>query len=182
MPSHCRLLLCIQTGKKLSDEDKLTYEPRQFYVRSEQEMRDLFPYALQAIDNTQKIADRCHITIPYDEDRILRIPRYDAPDGMDSEVYLRQLCDEGFKERYPEDKFADKIPEYRERLLYELGVISQMGYVNYFLIVWDFINYAKSQDIPVGPGRGSAAGSMVSYCIHITGEEAYFCLWSCSFC
>ena len=163
-----QVLVCIQTGKKLSDEDKLTYEPRQFYVRSEQEMRDLFPYAQQAIDNTQKIADRCHITIPYDEDRILRIPRYDAPDGMDSEVYLRQLCDEGFKERYPEDKFADKIPEYRERLLYELGVISQMGYVNYFLIVWDFINYAKSQDIPVGPGRGSAAGSMVSYCIHIT--------------
>ncbi len=154
------ILLCIQTGKRLSDEDRMRYPGGQFYVKSEQEMRALFPYAQEALDNTQKIADRCNVEIEFG---VLKLPHFDVPEGYDSWTYLNKLCADGMKERYP-----DAGPELRERLDYELNTIRTMGYVDYFLIVWDYINYARSQGIIVGPGRGSAAGSIVSYCLHIT--------------
>ena len=154
------ILLCLQTGSKLSDENRMRYEGGQYYVKSEEEMKSLFPYAPDALENTQKIADRCHVEITFGE---YKIPHYDVPEGHDAWSYLNLLCDRGFKERYPEGG-----SDIRERLDYELSVIKTMGFVDYFLIVWDFINYAKSNDIPVGPGRGSAAGSLVSYCLHIT--------------
>ncbi len=157
------ILLCIQTGKKLSDEDRMRYEGGQYYVKSEDEMRDLFPYALEAIENTQKIADRCHVDIEFG---VTKLPHFEVPKGYDSWSYLNELCSRGLKERYPEDDGT-----LRERLDYELSTIRQMGYVDYFLIVWDFINYAREHDIPVGPGRGSAAGSIVSYCLHITNID-----------
>ncbi len=157
------LLLCLQTGKTVKDEDRLRYEGGQYYVKSEDEMRALFPYALEALENTQKIADRCNVEIEFG---VTKLPHFEVPEGYDSWTYLNKLCDEGLKERYP-----DKIEELRPRLDYELGIINKMGYVDYFLIVWDFINYARSQDIPVGPGRGSAAGSIVSYCLHITNID-----------
>ena len=154
------ILLCIQTGKKLSDENRMRYPGGQFYVKSEEEMRKLFPYALEAIENTQKVADRCNVEI---ELGVTKLPHFDVPEGYDSWTYLNKLCDDGMAERYPYDDGS-----IRERLQYELNTIRQMGYVDYFLIVWDYINYAKENGIPVGPGRGSAAGSVVSYCLHIT--------------
>ncbi len=157
------VLLCIQTGKKLSDEDRLRYEGGQYYLKSEDEMRALFPYAEEALDNTQKIADRCQVTIEFG---VTKLPQYDVPGGITAWEYLNQLCKEGLEKRYPN---ADDA--IRERLTYELGVIQSMGYVDYFLIVWDFVHYAKSQGIPVGPGRGSAAGSLVSYCLEITSID-----------
>ena len=157
------ILLCIQTAKKLSDEDRMRYEGGQYYVKSEEEMRALFPYAQEAIENTQKIADRCHVEIEFG---VTKLPHFEVPEGYDSWSYLNELCDQGLKERYPEDDGT-----LRERLNYELSTIRRMGYVDYFLIVWDFINYAREKGIPVGPGRGSAAGSIVSYCLHITNID-----------
>ncbi len=157
------LLLCLQTGKTVNDENRLRYEGGQFFVKSEDQMRALFMYAPEAIENTQKIADRCNVEIKFGE---TKLPHFDVPEGYDSWTYLNKLCDDGLKERYPDDD-----GKLRERLDYELSVIKKMGYVDYFLIVWDFINYARSQGIPVGPGRGSAAGSIVSYCLHITNID-----------
>ncbi|MFI3207780.1 MAG: DNA polymerase III subunit alpha, partial [Eubacteriales bacterium] len=154
------ILLCIQTGKKLSDENRMRYEGGQYFVKSEEEMKTLFPYALEAIENTQKIADRCEVEIEFG---VTKLPKYDVPDNTTSPEYLRKLCFEGLEKRYP--NYADDL---KERMEYELTTIENMGYVDYFLIVWDFINYAKSNDIMVGPGRGSAAGSIVSYCLEIT--------------
>ena len=154
------ILLCIQTGKKLADENRMRYEGGQYYVKSQEEMAALFPYARQAVENTQKIADRCHVEIEFG---VTKLPRYDVPDGMTSWEYLNKLCWEGLEQRYGEG--AD---ENRERLKYELDTIRNMGYVDYFLIVWDFIKYARDHGIAVGPGRGSAAGSIVSYCLGIT--------------
>ena len=154
------ILLCIQTGKKVADENRMRYEGGQYYCKSEEEMRRLFPYAQEAIDNTQKIADRCDVEIEFG---VTKLPRYEVPEGYDSWGYLNHLCNEGLKMRYPEDDGTLK-----KRLDYELDVIHTMGYVDYFLIVWDFIHFAKSHGISVGPGRGSAAGSIVSYCLEIT--------------
>lgn len=154
------ILLCIQTGKKLSDENRMRYEGGQYYVKSEEEMGALFPYALQALDNTQKIADRCFVEIEFG---VTKLPKYDVPSGYTSWEYLQKLCYEGLEKRY-----GERADELRERLDYELGTIKNMGYVDYFLIVWDFIKYAKDHGIAVGPGRGSAAGSIVSYCLEIT--------------
>lgn len=157
------ILLCIQTGKKVADENRMRYEGGQYYVKSEEEMRELFSYIPEAIDNTAKIAERCNVEIEFG---VTKLPRYEVPEGYDSWGYLNYLCSEGFKERYPEDDGTLK-----ERLEYELGVIKSMGYVDYFLIVWDFINFARSHGIAVGPGRGSAAGSIVSYCLKITNID-----------
>lgn len=157
------MLLCIQTGKKLSDENRMRYEGGQYYIKSEEEMRELFPYALQALENTQKIAERCNVEIEFG---VTKLPKYDVPEGYTSWEYLNHLCYEGLKRRYPD---VDRSLE--ERLEYELSVIKSMGYVDYFLIVWDFIKYAKDHGIAVGPGRGSAAGSIVSYCLEITSID-----------
>ena len=157
------ILLCIQTGKKVADEDRLRYEGGQYYCKSEEEMRKLFPYAKEAIDNTHKIAERCNVEIEFG---VTKLPKYEVPEGFDSWTYLNHLCQEGFKDRYPDDDGT-----LSRRLDYELGVIRTMGYVDYFLIVWDFINYARSQNIMVGPGRGSAAGSIVSYTLGITNID-----------
>ncbi len=154
------VLLCIQTNAKVADEDRMRYEGGQFYVKSEEEMRQLFPYAPQALENTAKIAERCNVTIAFGE---TKLPRFDVPDGFTAEEYLTRLCREGLSRRYGE-RAAELLPQ----LEYELGVIRRMGYVDYFLIVWDFINYARTHDIPVGPGRGSAAGSLVAYTTGIT--------------
>ena len=154
------ILLCIQTGKKLADENRMRYEGGQYYVKSQEEMAALFLYARQAVENTQKIADRCHVEIEFG---VTKLPKYDVPDGMTSWEYLNRLCYEGLEQRYGEG-----AQENRERLKYELDTIQNMGYVDYFLIVWDFIKYAKDHGIAVGPGRGSAAGSIVSYCLGIT--------------
>lgn len=157
------LLLCIQTGKKVSDEDRMRYEGGQYYVKSEEEMRALFPYAQQAIDNTAKIAERCHVEIEFG---VTKLPHFEVPEGYDSWTYLNKLCLDGLNERYPDDDGTLK-----KKLDYELGVIKRMGYVDYFLIVWDYINYCRENGIAVGPGRGSAAGSIVSYCMHITNID-----------
>ncbi|MCQ2517755.1 MAG: DNA polymerase III subunit alpha [Lachnospiraceae bacterium] len=154
------LLLCLQTGKKVTDEDRMKYEGDQFYVKSEMEMRELFTYASEAVDNTAVIADRCNVEIKFHE---TKLPHFDVPEGYTTESYLTELCEEGFKERYPNDDGT-----LHDQMMYELSVISKMGYIEYFLIVWDFINYAKHHDIPVGPGRGSAAGSIVAYALKIT--------------
>lgn len=154
------ILLCIQTGKKRADENRMRYEGGQYYVKSEEEMRQLFPYAQEALDNTQKIADRCHVEIEFG---VTKLPKFDVPEGYTSWEYLNKLCEEGLKKRYPKDAQAHK-----GKLDYELSVIKKMGYVDYFLIVWDFIRYAREHDIMVGPGRGSAAGSLVSYTLGIT--------------
>ena len=154
------ILLCIQTGKKLADENRMRYDGGQYYVKSEEEMQRLFPYAKQALENTQKIADRCHVEIEFG---VTKLPKYDVPEGYTSWEYLQKLCYEGLEKRY-----GDPSEELKDRLSYELETIHQMGYVDYFLIVWDFIKYAKDHGISVGPGRGSAAGSIVSYCLEIT--------------
>ncbi|MEG1715524.1 MAG: DNA polymerase III subunit alpha [Lachnospiraceae bacterium] len=157
------ILLCIQTGKKLADENRMRYEGGQFYVKSEEEMAQLFPYALQALENTQKIADRCKVEIEFG---VTKLPKYDVPDGKTSWEYLNELCFQGLQKRY--DTPGEELIQ---RLTYELDVIQTMGYVDYFLIVWDFIKYAKDHEIAVGPGRGSAAGSIVSYCLEITNID-----------
>ena len=154
------ILLCLQTGKKLADEDRMRYEGGQYYVKSEEEMKLLFPYALQALENTQKIADRCHVEIEFGH---TKVPHFEVPEGYDSWTYLNKLCHEGLDKRYGAD-----APKYLQKLNDELAVIKNMGYVDYFLIVWDFIHYAREHDIMVGPGRGSAAGSLVSYTTGIT--------------
>ena len=165
------ILLCIQTGKKLADEDRMRYEGGQYYVKSEEEMKGLFPYAWEAVENTQRIADRCNVEIEFG---VTKLPHFEVPEGYDSWTYLNKLCLDGLKERYGEDLDAPAGvtgQSFRERLTYELDVIKTMGYVDYFLIVWDFINYAKSNGIMVGPGRGSAAGSIVSYALKITNID-----------
>ena len=164
------ILLCLQTGKKLADEDRMRYEGGQYYVKSEEEMKGLFPYAWEAVENTQRIADRCHVEIEFG---VTKLPKYEVPEGYDSWTYLNKLCNDGLIERYGDENqpAGETGQTLRERLDYELGVIKTMGYVDYFLIVWDFINYARTHGIPVGPGRGSAAGSIVSYCLKITNID-----------
>ncbi len=154
------ILLCIQTGKKVADEDRMRYEGGQFYLKSEEQMRELFPYCQEAIDNTEEIASRCEVEIEFGN---YRLPHFEVPLGFTSESYLRDLCYRGLKHRY-----TTETKELTERLEYELDIIQSMGFVDYFLIVWDFINYAREHDIPVGPGRGSGAGSIVAYCLKIT--------------
>ncbi len=155
------LLLCIQTGKLVSDEDRMKYEGGQYYLKSEKEMAKIFPYAREAMENTHRIAERCNVEIVFGEQKV---PRFDVPEGYDGPGYLRVLCEEGLKKRYGDSPSK----ELSDRLDYELSTIRSMGYVDYFLIVWDFIHFAKSRGIAVGPGRGSAAGSIVSYCLEIT--------------
>ncbi len=154
------ILLCIQTQKKVDDPDRMRYIPGEFYIRSPKEMEDLFPYAKEAITNTYEIAKRCNVNIVFGE---YKLPKYDVPDNMDSFEYLKKICNEGLVKRYGKDSEL-----HRERLDYELNTIHNMGFVDYFLIVWDFIKYAKDNGIPVGPGRGSAAGSIVAYSLGIT--------------
>ncbi len=154
------VLLCIQTGKKVSDTDRMRYEGGQYYVKSPEEMAALFPYAKQALENTHKIAMRCHVNIEFGH---YKLPHFPVPEGYDSWEYLNKLVWEGFEKRYPEG-----TEELKAQVNYELNTIRTMGFVDYFLIVWDFIHFAKSHDIMVGPGRGSAAGSIVSYCLDIT--------------
>lgn len=154
------ILLCIQTGKKVTDENRMRYEGGQYYLKSPEEMAELFPYAPQALENTCRIAERCNVEIEFG---VTKLPHYEVPEGYDSWSYLNYLCSEGLKKRYP-----DADDEIKSRMDYELSVIHSMGYVDYFLIVWDYINFAKTHGIAVGPGRGSAAGSIVSYCLGIT--------------
>ncbi|MCR5388545.1 MAG: DNA polymerase III subunit alpha, partial [Lachnospiraceae bacterium] len=158
------VLLCIQTNAKISDENRMRYEGGQFYVKSEEEMRNIFPYAPDAIENTQKIADRCHVEFEFHN---TKLPKFQVPKpGMTSDEFLRELCYTGLKNRYP-----DNYKELEDKLEYELSVIEKMGYVDYFLIVWDYINFARTHGIPVGPGRGSAAGSIVAYTTGITNID-----------
>lgn len=157
------ILLCIQTGKRVTDENRMRYEGGQYYCKSEEEMRALFPYAQEAIDNTHKIAQRCNVEIEFG---VTKLPKYEVPEGYDSWGYLNKLCLDGMTRRYPKDDGTLK-----KRLDYELDVIHNMGYVDYFLIVWDFIHFARSHNIMVGPGRGSAAGSIVAYCLEITNID-----------
>ena len=154
------VLLCLQTGKKLADEDRMRYEGGQYYVKSPEEMERLFPYAPEALENTHKIAQRCHVEIEFG---VTKLPKFDVPEGYTSWEYLNELCFKGLEERY-----QPVTEELKERLNYELSTIKNMGYVDYFLIVWDFIKYARDHDIMVGPGRGSAAGSLVAYTLGIT--------------
>ncbi|MCC8051869.1 MAG: DNA polymerase III subunit alpha [Clostridiales bacterium] len=154
------VLLCLQTGKKLSDENRMRYEGGQYFVKSPEQMAELFPYAPEALENTHKIAERCHVEIEFG---VTKLPKFDVPSPYTSWEYLNKLCSEGLEKRY-----GDRAEEIRPRLDYELSVIQKMGYVDYFLIVWDFIHYAREHDIMVGPGRGSAAGSVVSYTLGIT--------------
>ncbi len=158
------LLLCIQTGKKVADKDRMRYEGGQFFLKSEEEMQKIFPYAREAMENTHKIAERCQVDIVFGEQKV---PKFDIPGGQDAFSYLKGLCEEGLKKRYGDPPSE----ELKQRLEYELSTIRNMGYVDYFLIVWDFIRFAKSQGIAVGPGRGSAAGSIVSYCLEITNID-----------
>ena len=158
------ILLCIQTGKLVTDKDRMRYEGGQFFLKSEEEMQKVFPYAREAMENTHKIAERCNVEIVFGEQKV---PKFDVPEGYDAFSYLKELCEKGLVKRY-----GDPPPEeLKERLAYELDTIKNMGYVDYFLIVWDFIRFAKSQGIAVGPGRGSAAGSIVSYCLEITNID-----------
>ena len=154
------VLLCIQTGKTLDDPNRMRFETQEFYLKSEDEMRALFPALPEALENTQRIADRCKVEFEFNH---YHLPAFTPPDGSDSLTYFRRMCDEGFRERYP-----DAPAGYRERLEYEMSVVEKMGYVDYYLIVADFIRWAKEQGIPVGPGRGSGAGSIAAYCMHIT--------------
>ena len=157
------ILLCIQTQKKVSDENRMRYEGGQYYIKSPQEMEELFPYAKEAVENTHKIAEQCNVEIEFGN---YKLPKFDVPDGYTAWEYLQKLCHEGLKRRYPEN-----FQELEERLQYEMDTIHNMGFVDYFLIVWDFIRYAKERGIAVGPGRGSAAGSIVSYCLEITNID-----------
>ena len=154
------VLLCIQTGKTVDDENRMRFSSDDFYLKSEEELRALFPGCEEAFDNTVKIAQQCNLDFVFHE---YHLPAYPVPEGYTNEKFFRKLCYDGFRERYP-----DEPEEYKQRLEYEIGVISRMGYVNYYLIVWDFIHYAKTTGIPVGPGRGSGAASIAAYCMHIT--------------
>ncbi|MBQ9765088.1 MAG: DNA polymerase III subunit alpha [Lachnospiraceae bacterium] len=154
------VLLCIQTGKRVADENRMRYEGGQYYLKSEEEMAALFPYAKEALENTAKIAARCEVDFVFHE---TKLPKFDVPEGYTAWEYLNKLCTDGLNAKYPSDD-----GKLRKQLDYELSIIQQMGYVDYFLIVWDFIKYAKDNGISVGPGRGSAAGSLVSYCLEIT--------------
>ena len=154
------VLLCIQTGKTVDDQNRMKFQTQEFYVKSEEELRILFPGLDEAFENTVKIADRCNLEFTFHE---YHLPAFPVPEGYTNEGYFRELCYNGFQERYPQEP-----EEYKKRLEYEISVISSMGYVNYYLIVWDFIRYAKEQGVPVGPGRGSGAGSIAAYCMHIT--------------
>ena len=165
------ILLCLQTGKKLADEDRMRYEGGQFFVKSEEQMRSLFPYAKEAADNTQKIADRCHVTLEFGN---YQIPKYAPPEGYDSAwTFLDALCEKGFKEKYTDNPAYDETQcaKIHDDMEYELGIIQKMGFVEYILIVWDYINWAKTHDCWVGPGRGSGAGSRVCYCTGITNID-----------
>jgi len=154
------VLLCIQTGKTVDDENRMKFQTEEFYLKSEEELRELFPGCDEAFENTAKIADMCNLEFTFHE---YHLPSFPVPEGYTNEAYFRKLCYDGFRERY------EMAPEsYIDRLEYEIDVISRMGYVNYYLIVWDFIRYAKEAGIPVGPGRGSGAASIVAYCMHIT--------------
>lgn len=157
------VLMCIQMGKTVDDDDRMKMDCDQLYLKSEEEMTELFSYIPEALENTQKIADRCNVEIEFGK---FHLPKFEIPNGLTAYEYLKQLVDRGMRERYPN---ADE--SVVSRMQYELDTISQMGYVDYFLIVWDFIHYAKSHGIPVGPGRGSAAGSVVAYCLHITDVD-----------
>ncbi len=157
------ILLCIQTGKKVSDENRMRYDGGQYFLKSPEQMAELFPYAKEALENTYKIAQRCHVEIEFGN---YKLPKFDVPEGYEAEGYLRKLCAEGMEKRYSSSGY--NMNELRDRLAYELDTIVNMGFVDYFLIVWDFIKYAKDHGIPVGPGRGSAAGSIVAYCLEIT--------------
>ena len=162
------VLLCIQTGKKVSDEDRMRYDGGQFFVKSEEQMRALFPYATEAIENTQKIADRCNVTLEFGN---YKIPKYEVPEGYDSaEAFLTELCEKGFREKYIGcgEYSADELKKIHADMDYELGIIKTMGFIEYILIVWDYINWCRTHDCWVGPGRGSAAGSRVCYCTGIT--------------
>ncbi|MEF2838705.1 MAG: DNA polymerase III subunit alpha [Oscillospiraceae bacterium] len=154
------ILLCVQTGKTVDEPNRMKFATEEFYLKSEEELRQLFPNCEEAFENTVKIADRCNLEFTFHE---YHLPSFPVPEGYTNEEYFREICMKGFRERY-----VDPPTEYLERLEYEIGVISRMGYVNYYLIVWDFIRYAKEQGIPVGPGRGSGAASIVAYCMHIT--------------
>ncbi len=154
------VLLCVQTGKTVDDPNRMKFQTDEFYLKSEEELKTLFPGCEEAFENTQRIADRCNLEFVFNE---YHLPSFPVPDGYTNEEYFRKLCMDGFRERYP-----NAPAEYMERLEYEIGVISRMGYVNYYLIVWDFIRHAKESGIPVGPGRGSGAASIVAYCMHIT--------------
>ncbi len=154
------VLLCIQTGKTVDDENRMKFQTEEFYLKSEEELRQLFPGCDEAFENTARIAEKCNLDFTFHE---YHLPAFPVPEGYTNEGYFRELCEKGFAERY-----ENPPQEYRDRLEYEIGVISRMGYVNYYLIVWDFIRYAKEQGIPVGPGRGSGAASIVAYCMHIT--------------
>ncbi len=168
------ILLCIQTGKKKSDEDRMRYEGGQYFLKSPEEMADLFKYAPQALENTEKIAKRCNVTFEFG---VTKIPSFPVPKGYTSWTYLKELCENGLHKRYPvfkgekDENCKLSREELEDRLNYELNTIKSMGYIEYFLIVWDFIHFAKSSGIAVGPGRGSAAGSIVSYCLEITDIE-----------
>ena len=154
------VLLCIQTGKTVDEPNRMRFQTEEFYLKSEQELRQLFPNCEDAFENTVRIAEKCNLDFVFNE---YHLPTFPVPEGYTDESYFRELCEKGFAERYPQ---APR--EYRQRLEYEISVISKMGYVNYYLIVWDFIRYAKENGIPVGPGRGSGAASIVAYCMHIT--------------
>ena len=154
------VLLCVQTGKTVDDPNRMKFQTEEFYLKSEEEMRQLFPNLDEAFENTVKIADRCNLEFVFNQ---YHLPSFPVPDGYTNEEYFRKLCMDGFRERY-----ENPPQSYLDRLEYEIGVISRMGYVNYYLIVWDFIRYAKESGIPVGPGRGSGAASIVAYCLHIT--------------
>ena len=154
------VLLCVQTGKTVDDENRMKFQTEEFYLKSEEELKQLFPNCPEAFENTVKIAERCNVEFVFHE---YHLPSFPVPEGYTNEKYFRKLCYEGFEERY-----TNPPASYLERLEYEIDVISRMGYVNYYLIVWDFIRYAKESGIPVGPGRGSGAASIVAYCMHIT--------------
>ena len=154
------VLLCIQTGKTVDDANRMRFQGDEFYLKSEEELRKLFPGCEEAFENTVKIAQRCNLEFTFHE---YHLPAFPVPEGFTNEEYFRKLCMDGFRERY-----VNPPDSYRQRLEYEISVISRMGYVNYYLIVWDFIHYAKEQGIPVGPGRGSGAASIAAYCMHIT--------------
>ncbi len=154
------VLLCVQTGKTVDDPNRMKFQTEEFYLKSEQELRQLFPNCEEAFENTQRIADRCNLEFVFNQ---YHLPSFPVPEGYTNDAYFRKLCMDGFSQRYP-----DPPASYVERLEYEIDVISRMGYVNYYLIVWDFIRFAKESGIPVGPGRGSGAASIVAYCLHIT--------------
>ena len=154
------VLLCIQTGKTIDDTNRMKFQTDEFYLKSEEELRALFPNVESAFENTVRIAERCNVEFVFNQ---YHLPSFPVPEGYTNDEYFRELCMKGFAERYP-----DPPKEYIDRLEYEIGVISRMGYVNYYLIVWDFIRFAKESGIPVGPGRGSGAASIVAYCLHIT--------------